>query len=159
MIITTPSLLLLLGFYYYYYYYYSIAKRVGLEALDAFDTQVRDIDLLLEEVNDQYNDDNYNDEDDDETTDGRSDPIIPFQNEYFSIDNNNTLYRQEQQHNSIEYQENIPPSPIHYAPPESPIHYHHPSAENSLHNHYHPSASPVEYVNLFLLCYVNFIFF
>ena len=134
-----------------------------MEALDAFDTQVRDIDLLLEEVNDQYNDDNYNDEDDDETTDGQSDPIIPFQNEYFSIDNNNTLHRQEEQqrdHNSIEYQENIPPSPIHYAPLESPIRYHHPSTENSLYNHHHPPASPVECVKLFFLSYyVKVIFF
>ncbi|KAG2219104.1 hypothetical protein INT45_005835 [Circinella minor] len=118
-----------------------IAKRIGLEALDAFDTQVRDIDLLLEQVNDQYEEE---EDDDDETTDGRSDPIIPFQNEYFSIDNN--LYRQEQNYNSIEYQENIPPSPINYPPSEKS---HYSSPENSLHNNY-TSPSPVEYEQPFV---------
>ncbi|KAI7849094.1 hypothetical protein BDC45DRAFT_291840 [Circinella umbellata] len=117
-----------------------IAKRIGLEALDAFDTQVRDIDLLLEQVNDQYEEE---EEDDDETTDGRSDPIIPFQDEYFSIDNN--LYRQEQEYNSIEYQENIPPSPINYPPSEKS---HYSSSEHSLHNH--TSPSPVEYEQPFV---------
>ncbi|KAI9270532.1 hypothetical protein BDA99DRAFT_502041 [Phascolomyces articulosus] len=107
-----------------------VANRIGVDALDSFDERIRDIDQLLEQAIDE-------DEDDDVTTDGRSDPVIPFQNQYFSIDENNDAHYHchppPEPPGSIEYQENIPPSPLHY-PPESTLHYHSSS-----------SSSPAQY--------------